>query len=214
MRTSRTYGVAAALLGAALVAAALVATFASPARPAVGMSMHGMAMPSSTTESYSPALIRQLALARAGTAKYVNDLALAKHDGYSIITKMIPNMGYHFLNGKVTGFDVTKPAILVYEHNGSKWQLGALEWVWPTKPAKAPLPGATYGSFPAACHYADGTFVPAATQDACAKTAPGSNAAFTFWHPDLVTMHVWVWHPNPSGLFSGMNPLAAAYNKG
>ena len=42
---------------------------------------------------------------------------------------------------------------------GGAWQLAALEWVFPTKPAKAPLPGAKYGAFPAACHYADGTFV-------------------------------------------------------
>ena len=34
----------------------------------------------------------------------------------------------------------------------------AFEWVFPTKPAKASLPGATYGSFGAACHYKDGTF--------------------------------------------------------
>jgi hypothetical protein len=178
--------------------------------------MHGMVMAAASTRSgvVSPVLVRQLASSRAATAKYVNDLALAKRDGYSIITKMIPNMGYHFLNPKVAGFDIRKPAILVYEHNGSKWQLGALEWVFPAKPAKVPLPGATYGSFAAACHYTDGTFVPAASQADCAKTAPGSNAPFGFWHPDLVTLHVWLWHPNPDGLYAGMNPLAAAYNKG
>ena len=106
-------------------------------------------------------LVSQLALARIATAKYVSDLALAKKDGYGIITRMIPNMGYHYLNPKVTGFDVRKPAILVYEHRGSSWQLGALEWVYTAKPAKAPLPGARYGTFGAGCHYADGTFVPA-----------------------------------------------------
>ena len=37
------------------------------------------------------------------------------------------------------------------------------------KPKKAPLPGAKYGSFAAACHYADGTFVPAADEADCAK---------------------------------------------
>ena len=105
-----------------------------------------------------------VALARAATAKYVTNLALAKQNGYGIITKMIPNMGYHFMNPKVTGFDVTKPPILVYEHHGSSWQLGAVEWVFTKKPATPPLPGATYGAFGAGCHYKDGTFVPAAAQ--------------------------------------------------
>ena len=48
--------------------------------------------------------------------------------------------------------------------------LGALEWVFPTKPKKAPLKGAKYGSFPAACHYEDGNFVPAASEDDCAPS--------------------------------------------
>ena len=42
----------------------------------------------------------------------------------------------------------------------------------PTKPAKAPLPGATYGSFAAACHYADGTFVPAPPRPTARRRAP------------------------------------------
>src|SRR5262249_14916800 len=109
-------------------------------------------------------LAATLLQARLATAKYVTSLAAAKADGYRIITKMIPNMGYHFMNPKVTGFDATKPAILVYEKSGSRWQLGALEWVFPKKPATAPLPGARYGGFPAACHYADGTFVPEPSQ--------------------------------------------------
>ncbi len=40
----------------------------------------------------------KLSAARLATAKYSTDLARAKADGYTIITPMIPNMGYHFLN--------------------------------------------------------------------------------------------------------------------
>jgi hypothetical protein len=127
---------------------------------------------------------------------------------------MIPNMGYHFMNPNVKGFDVRKPAILVYEHRGTTWQLGAIEWVYTSKPSTPPLPGATYGTFGAGCHYKDGSYVPADTQDACPKTAPGSGAAFNFWHPLLITMHVWLWYPNPSGLFSGTNPYVAPFNAG
>ncbi len=194
------------------VAAALASTGAGPrdAAPAASMAgMTGMASPSPTT----PALVDALAKARLATAKYATNLEAAKADGYQIITKMIPDMGFHFLNMKVSGFDVTKPPILVYEKRDSNWQLGALEWVFPEKPATPPLPDAQYGSFPAACHYADGTFIPAASQEACAKTSP-DGAAFTFWHPNLVTLHVWIWYPNPSGLYASMNPYVHPFNAG
>jgi hypothetical protein len=112
------------------------------------------------------------------------------------------------------GFDVRKPQILVYEHHGNTWQLGALEWVFPKIPKTPPLPNATFGLFPAACHYADGTFIPDKNSNTCPKTAPHTGAKFTFWHPDLTTMHVWVWYPNPAGLYSSTNPLVTPFNAG
>jgi hypothetical protein len=172
----------------------------------------GGATGTSAPAAVSQSLAARLTQARLATAKYATSLSAAKAGGYQIITKMIPDMGYHFMNPKITGFDVTKPPILVYVRNGTAWQLGALEWVFPKMPKTPPLPGAHYGAFGAACHYADGTFVPATSQDACPKTAPGSGAAFGFWHPNLVTMHVWLWYPNPSGLFSGTNPLVHPLN--
>jgi hypothetical protein len=162
----------------------------------------------------SPALASQLASARLATAKYATSLGQAKADGYRIITRMIPDMGWHFMNPDVKDFDVRRPPILVYEHKGRTWQLAALEWVFPEKPATPPLPGARYGSFPAACHYVDGTFVPQPLESRCAPRSPTTGAAFGFWHPDLVTMHVWLWYPNPSGLFSSLNPLVTPFNEG
>ena len=82
------------------------------------------------------------------------------------------------------------------------------------KPAKPPLPGATYGAFGAGCHYKDGTFYPATAQSKCPAKAPGTGAAFNFWHPNLVTMHVWLWYPNPTGLFASTNPLVTPFNAG
>jgi hypothetical protein len=29
-----------------------------------------------------------------------------------------------------------------------------------------------------------------------------------------VTLHVWLWHHNPDGLYSGTNPLIQPYNRG
>jgi hypothetical protein len=157
-------------------------------------------------------LATQLARARLATARYATSLHAAKADGYQIITRMIPDMGWHFLNPKIQGFDVRKPPILVYERHGRRWQLGALEWVFTETPATPPLPGATHGSFPAACHYKDGTFVPARVQELCPKRSPQTGAAFNFWHPDLVTLHVWLWYPNPDGLYSGTNPYIQPFN--
>jgi hypothetical protein len=196
------------ILALTAVAAAVFAALAS-AGPAVHR--HDMATMGGTT---SQALAAQLADARVATARYANNLALAKKQGYGVITQMIPDMGWHFMNPKITTFDVTKPPILVYGKRGSSWQLVAFEWVFPKKPAKPPLPGATYGSFGAACHYKDGTFVFQADQSACAPKSPQSGAAFGFWHPDLVTLHVWAWYPNPAGVYSGMNPLMHPFNKG
>lgn len=123
--------------------------------------------------------------------------------------------GFHFVNPNISGgFDVTKPPILVYEHTGGKWQFGALEWVFTSIPKNPPLPNATFGFFPAACHYVDGAFVPEPSQADCPTTAPGTGAAFFFWHPKLYAMHFWIWYPNPAGLYSGMNPLVAPFNGG
>jgi hypothetical protein len=152
--------------------------------------------------------------ARLATAKYVNNLGAAKKAGYGIITRMIPNMGFHFLNPKVTAFSVRKPPILVYERHGHTWQLGALEWVFTSKPAKPPLPGAKYGVFGAACHYVDGTFVFQTNQSKCAAKSPQTGAKFNFWHPRLITLHLWVWYPNPAGIYSGLNPMVAPFNNG
>ena len=159
-------------------------------------------------------LATQLARARLATARYATSLNTAKADGYQLITPMIPDMGYHYLNPTIQGFDPAKPHSLVYERRGGAWTLGALEWVFPATPTTPPLPGATFGSFAAACHYKDGTFVFVASQDQCAKRSPEPGAAFNFWHPDLVTLHVWLWYPNPDGLYSGTNPYIKPFNRG
>ena len=158
-------------------------------------------------------LVRQLAKARLATARYAFSFKRAKQAGYKQITPVMKNMGLHYLNPDITKFDPAKPPILVYTRRDGKYQLGALEWVFPTKPKKAPLKGATYGSFPAACHYDDGTFVTAGSEADC-KPQNEDGSPFFFWHPDLVTMHVWLWYPNPDGLYASMNPFVQPFNGG
>jgi hypothetical protein len=197
-----------------VTAAALIAVVASSS--AGKGSQHPVAATSVSAKAATPPFSQiapDIRIARAATAKYAMSLSRAKAGGYRILTKMIPNMGYHFMNPKVTSFDLRKPEILVYEHSATGWQLGALEWVFTSKPAKPPLPGAQYGVFPAACQYVDGTFVPETAQSKCAAKA-STGAKFSFWHPKLITLHLWLWYPNPSGLYMGTNPLAAQFNQG
>jgi hypothetical protein len=167
----------------------LAATFAwvrpglSPARA----STHTMAAQQSSS------LAHKLAQARTATAKYVTNLSRAKKDGYMIITQNMPGMGYHYLNPNISDFDVRKPAILVYEKTSNGMQLGALEWVFPSMPTKPTLPHATY--------------TPADAESDCPTKSPSSGSAFNFWHPPLYTLHVWIWYPNPDGLYSSTNRL-------
>src|SRR6516164_960130 len=212
MRTKRAImlaGLTAAVLSAGLWV--LIPAWGGEAPAAQGMAgMAGMGIGNGNV-----ALTRDITEAREATAQYATNLAKAKADGYRIITKMMPNMGFHFLNPGISGFDVRKPQILVYEHTSNNtWQLGALEWVFTSMPKTPPLPNATFGFFPAACHYDDGTFIPDENSKTCPKTAPGSGATFFFWHPDLFTLHVWVWYPNPAGLYSSTNPLVTPFNGG
>ena len=199
------------------IGTAMAATLCAAFIGAASASTHSASHSGSTelTARQVRRLAAPLAQARAATAKYATDPELAKADGYTMsITQMIPDMGYHFLNPDITEFDVTRPPILVYVRNGEDWQLVAFEWVFPEKPATKPLPGASYGSFPAACHYEDGTFAFAEAEADCADTSPESGAAFTFWHPQLVTLHLWAWYPNPAGIFSGTNRWIRPFNDG
>src|SRR5947207_14370969 len=107
----------------------------------VALTICAGASASSSSTTTPTSVTTQLALAHIAPAKYATDLARAKADGYPIITRMIPNMGYHFLNPKVKGFDLRTPPILVYVHRGAPCQLGALEWVSPTMPTTPPIDG-------------------------------------------------------------------------
>jgi hypothetical protein len=50
------------------------------------------------------------------------------------------------------------------------------------------------------------------SQADCPSVSPQSGSAFVFWHPDLVTLHVWLWNPNPDGLYKGTNRWVRPFN--
>src|SRR5919108_6346981 len=156
-------------------------TIKHPARAAAAAALAALAVWGATSVGAAPLehhrkidrqLTRQLAQMRVATAPYATDLERAKADGYRIITPMMEDMGFHYLKPAIADFDVTKPPILVYVRRDGRYQLGALEWVFPEKPKKPPLKGARYGSFPAACHYDDGTFAPARSEADCPAASP------------------------------------------
>src|SRR4029453_2830710 len=80
-------------------------------KAAQGAGDHG-AMPSAGPPSAQ--LVQALTRARAATVKYAPNLPAAQADGYKIITRTMPDMGVHYLNPDIKGFDVERPPILVY----------------------------------------------------------------------------------------------------
>jgi hypothetical protein len=200
------------VIGLAIPVLALTAAaMSSGGTGKAALHVHSNAIASETPQELAP----MLAETRLATAKYATSLKRARADGYRIIvTQHMPDMGHHFLNPDITGFDITKPPILVYVKRGRAWQLVAFEWVFTEQPATPPLPGAEYGSFAAACHYVDGTFVPAAAEADCAPRSPVSGAKFGFWHPTFVTLHLWAWYPNPDGIYNPTNRLVRPFNGG
>ena len=121
-------------------------------------------------------------------------------------------MGYHFINPAVKGFDVRKPPILVYERHGGRWQLGALEWVFPRDAGDAAAQGRDVRVVPGGLPLQGRHVRPAAEPGPVCAEEPQSGSPFNFWHPQLVTLHVWIWYPNPDGMYASMNPLVDAFS--
>ena len=100
-RMMRLAGVTALVLTAELWALIPAWGQSSPAKGMAGMGGTG-----------NVALTKDIAAARVATAKYATNLDAAKADGYQILTKEIPGMGFHFVNPNISGkFDVTKPLL-------------------------------------------------------------------------------------------------------
>lgn len=127
----------------------------------------------------SAILNRELALARASTAKYHN-IQNALDDGYVDINLYIPQMGWHFLNQSYLdeNFEIDKPELLVYaEKPGGGYRLVAVEYA-------APL---TLQNPPAGF-----------TGD---EDVWHENSGAGLW-----TLHAWIWLNNPNGVFADFNP--------
>jgi hypothetical protein len=151
-------------------------------------------------QSKSAAMSSDLAAAKAALSKYSDPIAAVRDGYFSTVacvdfpkgategTIVYPPgaMGVHFLNTANIGptLDPAKPQILIYEPVGDKLVLTAAEWFMPEPAAGGKAPtifGQTlYGPM-------DGhePIIPAALR-----------------HYDL---HVWLWKPNPAGMFVSTN---------
>jgi hypothetical protein len=195
IRTSMVLAVAAA--GVALVATQSLAAGAqapassaarSPATSQVALGHHHHGRPGGH--------IRELLKVRAAMDKYHN-IAIAQTDGWStlftdttgatcIVDQSVPSegaMGYHFVNGANVGSsDPMKPAALVYrpDREGTL-HLAALEYLI-VEPEQATPPRLFGQEF---------------------MFSPPNNQ---FMADSFYSLHVWLWYPNPDGLFGMWNP--------
>lgn len=134
-----------------------------------------------------PAGIKEL---RAAMEKY-KDPVVAVRDGYhstlGCVTYESGTMGVHFLNKELISAepDPMKPVLLVYEPEGDKLQLVAVEWLIPLATGIKSKPS-LFG------HPFDGPM------EGHEPLLPAS-----LHHYDL---HAWIFKDNPNGLFSPVNP--------
>lgn len=143
------------------------------------------AVPSTTGSSQAT-----LADVRAVTAPF-HSIAAAEAAGYApfyVCTAEpgVGGMGQHFVNGALLGtLDPLRPQALVYRPGPNGYELVAAEYVvfqagWDATHAAPPeLFGHTFGLIP----------------------APN-----VFGLPPFYQLHVWIWEPNPSGMFNPWNP--------
>jgi hypothetical protein len=151
----------------------------------------------------------ELEKVRAALAKYADPIA-AIHDGYFSTLACIEfpvagsagqmaypkgGMGVHFLNTSLIGpeVDPLRPQVLLYEIKGDKLELVSAEWFVPLATGVKERPQLFGQPF-------DGPM-------------EGHHPVMpeTMHHYDL---HVWLWKPNPAGMFSPTNPDVRCPKKG
>ena len=113
-----------------------------------------------------------------------HDLGAAGHAGYVPVLSCfdlpgVGGMGQHYLNPNLLGSSVTEnqPQALVYEVDGSRLQLVAVEYIIPWQNWVSLTPPQLYGR---------------------------SFTSVTSLH--LWALHAWIWRPNPLGMFANYNP--------
>lgn len=157
-------------------------------------------------------LSKLLAQIRTATQRYL-DVEQAEADGYMQISGHVPLEGIHFQKAEITKVDYVRPSTLLYVRSEGQWQLAGLGYtVKGERPTESPFPGINWERRPATCRYADWHEFPAHSRDACPKAHPETQSLFGAWPPDSWVIKLWLWYPNPNGLFAGVNPLLEPFD--
>jgi len=143
-----------------------------------------------------------IAAVRAATEKY-HSLAVAEADGYGVFYECTDEnsglgaMGQHFVKGSLVGdpaIDALTPEVVIYEPKpDGTYRLVGVEYVvfqadWDaTHSAPPSLFGRTF------------------------KLVPAGNR---YTLPAFYQLHLWLWKPNPSGMFSDWNPKVSCRGNG
>jgi hypothetical protein len=144
---------------------------------------------------------RSIAAVRAATAGF-HDLAVAEAAGYGpfyVCTDhaSLGTMGQHYVKGALVGdaaVDPLQPEALVYE---------------PKKGGGYRLVGVEYVVFQEAWDAAHGS-----PPSLFGRTFTLIEAGNRYGLPDFYELHVWLWRPNPSGIFSDWNPKVTCRGTG
>jgi hypothetical protein len=164
-------------------------------RAAVVLGVLGAAVVGLTTVAVAGSSVNsELAKVRAATAKY-HSLARAQADGYSVenepcVVSPDGTMGIHAVNGPLIGdpaIDPLRPELLLYA---------------PGPNGKLRLVGVEYFKVDADQNLATDGDRPSVLGVPFDGPMEGHAPGMPF-HYDL---HVWIWHHNPSGMFSMWNP--------
>jgi hypothetical protein len=156
---------------------------------------NGVTLPASQTADSS--LVRFIAQARAGTAKY-RDQHAAIVDGYRLIGPDSPAMGQHWVEPSllVEGrLDPRRPQILEYITVAGQPVLAGVTYAIPLAPGDEP-PDAPLGR--AAWHYHSGTVDEESLP--LAHAAGHGRAELR-----VAVLHAWIWIENPAGPFASDN---------
>ena len=143
-----------------------------------------------------PAVLKDLAKVREATARY-HDVNNAIADGYLPTTTCdaipgVGGMGYHYVKPALAmdpGIDLTTPEILLYASAGGGLRLVGVEYFYGIGAPDAPVPNPAP---PAPILFGrpfDGPML---------GHIPGM--------PPHYDLHVWIWQPNPKGMFAMWNP--------
>ena len=139
----------------------------------------------SSPDQFAATTLRELAQARAATARY-HDVADALADGYVRVSPFVPGEGFHYTKGSLVDctFDPEQPESLHYAFrpNGTDLKLVGVEYLVPTACSPSVPPDGFTGD-----------------ADEWEQERPGG---VSVWN-----LNAWIWLNNPDGIFAERNPL-------